>query len=259
MSQLVRAVVRGLRHPAETVKPGVWRLWLRAPRVFDVVSALLQLRDAGRLTAIAAGNADDPFYAKVKAYNAGVTKGKVVTTTRRAESLYQLLTTPARDVRQEKLLIVGPRNVHELFIAWLYGFRWSNIYAIDLYSTRRKITIMNMEATAFRDGVFDAITMANTLAYAKDTFRCLTEMARILKPGGRLVFGSTYFPAGREWPGNLVSGAEIREMLKRLEFRLAAYQAVDKVNSLGGEQTAHIFMVQKADPTRPVFDRVNWL
>jgi SAM-dependent methyltransferase len=162
-------------------------------------------------------------------------------------------------VQQEKLLIVGPRNVHELFIAWLYGYRWPNIYAIDLYSTHRKIAIMNMEATAFREGVFDSITMANTLAYAKDTFRCLTEMARILKPGGRLVFGATYFPAGGDWPGNLVSGGDIREMLKRLEFRLAAYQAFDKVNSLGGEQTAHIFMVQKADPRRPGFDRVNWL
>lgn len=253
-------VMRALRHPADVpAGAGLWRAWLRTPRVFDLVSCAIQLRDAARVARIHEGGPGDEFYAKVKSYNAGVTQRKMVSTTRRAEMLYQILTTPARDVRDERLLIVGPRNMQELFIAWLYGYRWSNIHAIDLYSTHRKIHIMNMEAVGFRDGTFDAIVMANTLAYAKDTFRCLSEMARVLKAGGRFVFGATYFPESRDWPGNLLTGADIREMLKRLGFRLTAYHAIDKVNSLGGQQTAHLFAVQKGDPAQPGFDRVNWL
>jgi SAM-dependent methyltransferase len=252
-------MLRAVRHPAESTGAGWWRTCLRTPRVFDVVSCALQLRDVGRVMRIHEGGMGDVFHEKVKVYNAGVTQRKVVTTTRRAEVLYQLLTVPGRDVRHERLLIVGPRNVQELFIAWLHGYRWSRIHAIDLYSTRKKISIMNMEATAFRDAAFDAIVMANTLAYAKDTFQCLTEMARLLKPAGRLAFGATYFPAGTDWPGNLVSGADIREMLKRLGFRLSSYHASDKINSLGGEQTAHMFVVQKGDPANPGFDRVSWL
>jgi ubiquinone/menaquinone biosynthesis C-methylase UbiE len=118
---------------------------------------------------------------------------------------------------------------------------------------------MNMEELGFRDEVFDAIVMANTLSYAKDTFRCLGEMARVLVPGGRLVFGATYYPGSRDWPGNLLTGADIRGMLKQLGFTLSAYRPLDKQNSLGGQQTAHVFAVEKKDPARPGFDRVEWL
>ena len=256
----IAALVRAVHRPADVpAGVGVSRTLLRQPRIFDLVSLALQLGHIRRLDGIHDGDAGDEFFTKVKDYNSGVTQRKVVTTTRRAEALYQLLTTPARDVRHERLLIVGPRNIQELYIAWLYGYRWPNIHGIDLYSTHRKIVVMNMEAVGFRDAAFHAVVMANTLSYAKDTFRCLGEMARVLAPGGRFVFGATYFPQSRDWPGNLVSGAEIREMLKRLGLRLTAYQAFDKINSLGGQQTAHVFSVQKQDPAQPGFDRVSWM
>lgn len=256
----LKLLARALRHPAPAVSAGgVVRALLRAPRVFDLVSYGLQLRHAARVERIHEGAPGDAFYAKVKAYNAGVTQRKLVSSTRRAEMLYQILTTPARDLRDERLLIVGARNVQELYIAWLYGYRWSQIHAIDLYSTMKKIQVMNMEELGFRDEAFHAIVMANTLSYAKDTFRCLAEMARVLAPGGRLVFSATYFPGSRDWPGNLLSGADIRAMLKPLGFSLSAYLPLDKVNSLGGQQTAHVFSVEKRDPARPGFDRVDWL
>jgi SAM-dependent methyltransferase len=256
----LKLLVRALRHPAPVASAaGVVRSALRAPRVFDLVSYVLQLRHAARVERIHEGSTGDAFYTKVKEYNAGVTQRKVVSSTRRAEMLYQILTTPARPLRDERLLIVGARNVQELYIAWLYGYRWPHIHAIDLYSTMKKIQIMNMEELGFRDEAFNAIVMANTLSYAKDTFRCLAEMARVLTPGGRLVFSATYFPGSRDWPGNLLSGADIRAMLKQLGFLLSAYVPLDKVNSLGGQQTAHVFAVEKQDPARPGFDRVDWL
>ena len=255
----LRSLLTALRHPEKPGPgPGLARRMLLEPRIFDLVSCLLQLRDGRALARIRAAAPSDPFYAKVADYNAGVTEQKGITTTRRAEIYYQLLSLPPRDRSAESLLIVGPRNVHELLIAWLYGYRWKNIQAIDLYSTNPKIRVMNMEAMTFPDETFHAVAMSNTLSYAQDTFRCLSEVARVLKPGGRFVFGATYYPKSQDWPGNRVSGGEIREMLKKLSLSITFYSAVDKVNSLGGLQTAHIFAVQKSDPAHPGFDRIDW-
>lgn len=254
----LRYLVNAVRRPEPAATPGLWRTVVSRPRVFDVVSCLLQLRDAGALATLDDAAPRTGFHARVAAYNAGVTRQKVVTTTRRAEICYQILQLPPRDLGRERLLIVGPRNIHELLLAWVHGYRWGNIEAIDLYSTHRKIRIMNMEAMTFPDESFDAVVMANTLAYASDTFQCLSETARVLKPSGRMVFGATYFPGSREWPGNHVSGNEIRGMLRKLALAVTFYHPVDKVNSLGGRQTAHILAVQKADPRNPGFDRIDW-
>lgn len=224
------------------------------PGIFDLVSCVMQLRDLHRLAVIREETLADPFCARVHDNNAGVTERKVITTTGRAE----VLSLPPRDLTREQLLIVGPRNVHELLIAWLYGYRWGNIHATDLYSTNPKIAVMNMERMSFPNEFFDAVVMSNTLAYAKHTFQFVSEVARVLKPGGRFAFGATYYPESEQWPGNRISGAEIWQMLKRLSLNVAVYHAVDKVNSLGGLQTAHVFGVQKSDPRNPGFDRIAW-
>ena len=255
----LRALFTALRHPEKAVGgPGLARRLLLEPRIFDFVSWLMQLRDLRTLARIRDAVPRDAFYEKVVDYNAGVTQQKVITRTRRAEIYYQILSLPPRDPSAETLLIVGPRNVHELLIAWLYGYRWKNIHAIDLYSTSPKIHVMNMEAMTFSDDTFDAVVMSNTLAYSRDTFRCLSEVARVLKPSGRFVFGATYFPQSKDWPGNLVSGNDVRQMLKKLSLSIVFYSAFDKVNTLGGLQTAHIFGTQKSDPNNPGFDRIDW-
>jgi SAM-dependent methyltransferase len=255
----LRALLKSLRHPAAAdLLPSLSRRVLLEPRIFDVVSCLMQLRDLRAVARIRDDLPRDAFYAKVADYNAGVTERKVITTTRRAEVYYQILAVPPRDTSAESLLIVGPRNIHELLIAWLYGYRWKNIHAIDLYSTSPKIRVMNMEAMTFPDDRFDAVVMSNTLAYARDTFQCLSEVARVLKPRGRFVFGATYFPQGEDWPGNRCSGNDIRQMLKKLSLAIYLYSASDRVNALGGRQTSHIFGTQKCDPQQPGFDRIDW-
>jgi ubiquinone/menaquinone biosynthesis C-methylase UbiE len=130
--------------------------------------------------------------------------------------------------------------------------------AIDLYSTNPKIRVMNMEAMTFRDDTFDAVVMSNTLAYARNTSQSLAEVARVLKPSGRFAFGATYFPQGEDWPGNRVSGNDIRQMLRKLSLAVVFYSAFDKVNTLGGLQTVHIFGAQKSDPKNSGFDRIDW-
>jgi len=138
-------LLRALRYPEKRNSNfSLLRYLLLEPRIFDGVSCAMQLRDLVRLGKIRETALEDPFYARVHRYNTGVARKKVITRTRRAEILYQILSVPSRDLGKEQLLIVGPRDVHELLIAWLYGYRWDNIHAIDLYSTNPKIAVMNM-------------------------------------------------------------------------------------------------------------------
>ena len=133
-------LLRALLHPeGAPASATLFRQLLLKPRVFDFVSCLLQLKDLQRTFNIQEDFPQDEFHAKVKNYNASVLQRKLISRTRRAEMLYQILSLPPRNVFNEKLLIVGPRNVKELYIAWLYGFGWQNIQAIDLFSTNRKI------------------------------------------------------------------------------------------------------------------------
>ena len=237
----------------------VARSLLLRPRLFDLLSFALQVRDWRRLAEIKDEyGTDDAYHRQVHDYNAGVTLRKLVTTTRRAEPLYRVATLLPHDVAREDLLIVGPRNVQELLIAWLHGFSWRRIQGIDLYSTNPKILVMNMESLAFADGSFDVVVMSNTLAYASDTFKALSEMRRVLRPEGRLVFGATYDPGDDKWRGSAISGAQIREMLRELELDLYYYLPSDKVNALGRVQTSHFFGCRKSDSTRPGFDRIQW-
>ncbi len=228
------------------------------PVFFDVTAYLIQARDLLRPTRISEYSvADDDHHRKVHDYNAGVTEAKRIHRTRRTEPYYQILNLPPRDLADEKLLIVGPRNVLELYLAWLHGFQWSNITGIDLYSTNPKIVEMNMEAMTFPDASFDAMSMSATLAYADDTKQALREAFRVLRPGGVFAFGQTYVSETTEWPGNRFSGDDLKAMLDDIGFRVYYYQPRPKINSLGQPQTSHVFGVVKPDPNGLVHDIVT--
>lgn len=93
---------------------------LRWPVLFDLVSLVAQLRDMQRTAKIQEKySVDDPHHRMVQDYNAGVTITKKITRTRRAEEYYGVVAQPLRDLSEERLLIVRPRNIHELLIAWL--------------------------------------------------------------------------------------------------------------------------------------------
>ncbi len=235
--------------------PLPWRTFLRLPIVFDLVSFALQVCDLGRVSRIKQDCiVSRTHHREVHDYNAGVTQTKRITTTRRAEEIYQILAQPPRDQSAEQLLIVGPRNIVELFLAWLHGYRWRNIEAIDLYSTNPKIRPMNMEAMDFADATFDAVTMSATLAYAEDMARAIAEVARVLKPGGRFVFGHPYDPGSPEWPGNLIRASQVKDILTRCGMEIYFHSALDKVNSAGNVQTTHRFGVIKTRGLDPLLD-----
>src|SRR5687767_15055230 len=108
--RLVGYAYQALVSPARPAEQNtLLRALLRRPRVFDLVSLVLQARDLGRLGRITAAYAmDDEHARRAHDYNAGVSVSKLITTTRRAEGLYRIAALPPRNLSGEQLLSVGP-------------------------------------------------------------------------------------------------------------------------------------------------------
>jgi len=256
LKQAAYAIIRPDSAPSS---PGLLRGLFKRRPLFGVLSAITQVLDHKRQAKIKDEYAiDDDYFKQVQDYNADVTQRKVIVTTRRAEELFQALSVPARDLSKEKVLLIGPRNAHELIQAWVYGFSWDNIQGIDLYSTNPKISVMNMEEMEFADNTFDAVVMANTLAYAKDASKCISEIIRVLKPGGRAAFGSTFVSEKTEYIGNQLTGADLKAIFKELPCHMYYYRPLDKINAKGVEQTVHLIGLMKNDPDALAVDRIEW-
>jgi SAM-dependent methyltransferase len=233
---------------------GMFRRLLRTPIVFDCASSFLQTAfSRSPNPSKQCTEFPDPNIGRAHNYNAGVTIAKFPTYTRRSEELYQLASFALARIRQRKILLIGPRGIHELFMAWTYGFSWRNITGIDLYSTHPKIKVMNMETLEFGDESFDCIVIAHTLGYSNHPSKCIEGCARVLKPGGRLIFNSTFrkyddTSDAAVWQGTTVTGSEISAILVAAGFNIFYHRSIDKICSTGEKQTNHNFSAFKHDP-----------
>ena len=259
MASLLGYFARAITRPATTRAPAYsLRMLMRQPIMFDLCSVTLQALNQRYMKGVHENKVGlDERHTAAQKHNAGVTSSKRITTTRRQEEFYKIISMPSHDLRDEKLLIVGPRNSSELFMAWTYGFSWNNIQGIDLYSTHPKISEMNMEAMTFEDESFDAITMCMTLGYASDTKVALKEVVRVLKPGGRFSFSVTYDPDCKDWPEEAIyNGEKIRETLHELGMNIYHHTSFERVNVKERLQTSHAFGAFKEDPAVKMQDRL---
>lgn len=201
------------------------RRLLRSPLLFQAISTRLQKADKKRGISELWDNAT-PHDMKVHKYNRSVGEGKI-TRTRRAEPLYRLVQKrlPAADV-----LIVGPRDRHELFLAWTYGAKWAKITGIDLASCNYKILARHMADTKFLSESYDVIVSSATISYLEDVVAGLREMYRILRPGGAFAFTHTYDPKG-EWPGNRVQPGQMEYWCKDLGFTVDSRSVTDQMSA----------------------------
>jgi SAM-dependent methyltransferase len=244
LSFLKKAVLHP--EPAPDALP-LWRHLLLKPILFEGVATLMQIGDLRRvrgLPAYAAGG--DAYFASVADYNAGVTRSKAITVSRAAEPLLKILSLRWPGLRAARLLVIGPRTVQELYLAWLYGFAWSNIHAIDLYATNPKIKVMNMEAMAFPDASFDAVLASKTVSYAKDLARCIGEMARVLKPGGRAVFTHSHSPDCGEFRAARADEAELRRIIADCGLQAYFFHSFSKQSTGDIDSNIHTVGVLKA-------------
>ncbi|TCP15110.1 phosphatidylethanolamine N-methyltransferase /phosphatidyl-N-methylethanolamine N-methyltransferase [Crenobacter luteus] len=87
--------------------------------------------------------------------------------------------------------------------------------------------VMDAEALAFPDESFDAVVLHLILAVVPDPVACLSEVERVLKPGGRVVVFDKFLPDGAR-PGlarrllNLIARLVATDINRRLGDILAA-------------------------------------
>lgn len=250
----------------------VLRELLKLPILFDLSSFFVQLRYVIRIKNVNSLEKTSEYIKDVIKYNYSVTSNKLITKSRRAEFYYQISSLILNELKNKSLLIVGPRNVQELYMAWLYGFNWQKISAIDLYSAHPKIKIMDMHNLDYKNETFDCVVMAYTISYADDVEKVISEVSRVLKPNGIFSFGHSYlyepgkrgviqgntedtYSTKKGWKSSNVSGENIYKMLKNSGMNISFYQPLDKTNSLGQKQTSHHICAQKIDPNETDKDR----
>lgn len=244
--RIIKAVVFGTGIERSLGDVGLLRKLANSPRLFKIIARYLMYKwphneEKQKVTLDFKGNRHLRYVHKytVKQDTIQVTTGSG----RRAERYYQVLSLPPRDLSQENILVIGGKNVVELFIAWVYGFKWDNIYGIDLFSLHPKIQIMDMEDMKFGDNFFNNVTMANVYGYQLDPERCITEISRVLKPGGYFVFNSSYVPDS-DLPVYKLKANVLLEIFARNNFEVVYHMHETK-----GDNVSHIWSLQKTNPT----------
>jgi SAM-dependent methyltransferase len=93
---------------------------------------------------------------------------------------------------RSKVLVVGPRNEHDLFTLVAHGFRKECVRGLDLISYSPLVDLGDMHATPYPDDTWDAIVAGWTLSYSSAPAAFAREMIRIAKPGAAIAIGVEY-------------------------------------------------------------------
>mgnify|MGYP003577106085 CR=1 FL=1 len=213
------------------------RSLLLRPRLFQLVSCALQRRDKVRAVSTRPWT---PYRERVVTYNTSVGNPKI-TRTPRAEDLYALV---KERLRGADVLIVGPRDVHELLMAWCYGATWDRITGIDLVSRNPKILVRDMAQSGFQDQSFDVIVASATISYLESVRDGLVEMRRVLRPGGLFAFTHAHDPQS-DWHGNRVSAAHMLLLCEESGFTVRHHAVKFKISSQGRQVEILTCMVSK--------------
>lgn len=96
-----------------------------------------------------------------------------------------------KNIRNLKLLSVGPKNEGELLMYYRYGFSWKNLTGIDLSSYSPKVKVMDMHDIKFPENSFDIVTSLWSIRYSYDLKKVTGEIQRIAKDGAIIVIANT--------------------------------------------------------------------
>lgn len=135
-----------------------------------------------------------------------------------------------------RLLIIGPRNEHDLFSAIGNGFSRDRVNGLDLISYSPMIDLGDMHATPYPDNSFDAVVVGWTLSYSREPRRFAQEMLRIVRDGGLIAVGVEYSTLTEE-DSVALSGYAIQEK-EYLEKRI---NSTNEILELFGDQVGHVF------------------
>lgn len=240
--RIVNAVITGRSIERSVSNVGLLRNICNGPRIFKIIARILMFiwPHNPKKQRETLDFKDNKHLEYVHTYTVTqdetqITKGSG----RRAEKYYQIVSLPPRDMSRENVLIIGGKNVVELFIAWIYGFKWENIVGIDLFSLHPKIKVMDMENMSFEDETFDNVTMANVYGYQLDPEKCIAEISRVLRPRGKLCFNSSFSPDS-VLPVYQLRVNELITIFKKYNFEIIYHAYENKTPNV-----SHIWSLQK--------------
>lgn len=110
----------------------------------------------------------------------------------RVKLLIKPLTAIEKINPESKVLIIGPRNEHDLYLLASEGVKMKNITGLDLISYSSRIKIGDMHQMEFADNSFDAVVFGWTLSYSSTPQLAMNEIMRVTKPGGLIAVGVEY-------------------------------------------------------------------
>ena len=115
------------------------------------------------------------------------------------------------------------------------------------HGVRANLQVADVEALPYADASFD--TLVNTMSFTgyPDAEQALSEMHRVLKPGGRLVMIDVNYPANGAWLGTWVTqawqyGGDIIRDMGRL-FNAFGFQYTD--TEIGGFGSVHLYVATR--------------
>lgn len=117
-----------------------------------------------------------------------------VTPARRAMFADVVARLPASGATRRRLLDVGCSGGHFLELAAAHGWRGVGTdLSFDAVERSRRtagVPVVQADSLALpvRDGAFDAVTLLSVIDHTSDPMRAVTEAARVLAPGGHLLF-----------------------------------------------------------------------
>lgn len=94
--------------------------------------------------------------------------------------------------KNSKVLIVGPRDEHDLFTLIGHGFSQKKIRGLDLISYSPLIDLGDMHNTFYPDSTWDVIIVGWTLSYSSTPQKFAEEMIRIARNGALIAIAVEY-------------------------------------------------------------------
>ena len=107
---------------------------------------------------------------------------------------FPLMSIDYLNFERDKVLSVGPRNEGELFQIRSMGFKWQNIYGIDLLSYSNLVNLGDIHKSKYMDNFFNVIVCGWVITYSTNYEKILDELLRIVKNKGIISIGFSYNP-----------------------------------------------------------------
>lgn len=171
----------------------LFRLFLRKPIPYKIICKVAQISSRKYIENPKTYSTNDDSLVKTIDYTLTQNKqNKVYGSSRRMQTYYHLSEVfQTKPLSECNILIVGPKFIVELILAWTYGFKWKNIDAIDLIQCHPKIKLANVDDFSSRRK-YDVIVMSNVFGYNNNPDGCLASLSSALKEDGLLVYNSAF-------------------------------------------------------------------